>query len=178
MNWNNLFKGEKPINIYESSLYEEWLDDIGVSEHSKQVYRTYAVNLAGWIRESGYTTLGTSEAENYLIYYTEKSGAKQAHARWSLFKRYCDWLIVKGKLTVNPWDNCDLGLCGCDKLAVAENNRALLEARRAREAAVAEKKANTEETEDAPRFTLTDVALLLIAIEEHDEKSIVEILSK
>lgn len=172
MNWNNVFERERPTNIYESSLYDEWLDTLPINDNSKKVYKGYAEKFTKWLKMNGYATVGTKEAEEFLIYYTSKAGAKQGNARWSLFKRYCDWLALEGKLSVNPWAKCDLALCGCDKAAVSD------ELKKKRE--IEEKVATTviPVDTDSPKFTLTDVALLLMAIEERDEESIKEILAK
>lgn len=174
MNWNNIFKNEKPINIYESDLFNEWLDVLTKNEHSKDVYRSYRDRLAEWIRDSGLTTLDTENAEKFLMWQGSKSGAKQANGRWSIFRRYCDWLILKGKLSYNPWEKCDLALCGCDKEAVS----AEVAKQKMKRFEKLQKAAETEREPDAPRFTLYDVAELLMAIADNDEDAIINILSK
>lgn len=174
MNWNNIFKTEKPINIYESEFFDEWLNALTKNEHSKDVYRSYRDRLAEWIRDNGLTTLDTENAEKFLMWQVSKSGAKQANGRWSIFKRYCDWLILKGKLSVNPWERCDLTLCGCDKETVS----AEVAKQKMKRFEKQQKAAETERAPDAPRFTLYDVAELLMAIADSDEDAIINILSK
>lgn len=172
MNWNSLFKNDsKPINIYESELFDEWLKTLPINEHSRTVYGTYRDRLCEWIRENNLTTLDTKAAENFLIYQVNKSGARQGQTRWSVFSRYNDWLIKRGNLTVNPWDKCDLALCGCDKEAVAKDYARQRAARVKKEQALSE-------VEETPKFTLSDIAILLVAIEDQDEDTIKRVLGQ
>lgn len=171
MNWGKLFTPteEKPMNIYESSLYDEWLDLICNKEKSKDVYRSYRDRLCEFVREQGKRTVDTETAEAFLTMHTLKSGAKQGNARWSIFKRYNDWLMRTGRLTVNPWETVDLAKCGCDAEAVSEYTNA----QRTKKSSAPKAEAGAE-----PRFTLSEVALLLIAIEDNDEDAITDILTK
>lgn len=178
MNWTNIFKEEKPINIYESSYVDEWLDTITENEHSKRVYKTYFDRISEWIRNNNLTTLNTESAENFLVWQVNKSGAKQGNARWSIFKRYNDYLVKKGKLTVNPWDACDLVKCGCDKETVSIEIAEQKKKRKEKEDRLKAMESGEEVKEETPKFTLSDIALLLIAIEERDEETIKEVLGK
>lgn len=176
MNWNNIFKSETPkaTSVYESALFDEFLDYKNLKESSKTTYRSYRDRFVEILKSEGVTTPDVNIIEKWLIGITESVNPKQAYARWVLFRDYINWLIIRGKMTVNVWEMVDLKLCGCDRDTANEYAKKLKAAHKAAHKPAVEPKAE----KDDKRFSLSDVALLLLAIEDNDEEAILSILGK
>lgn len=172
MNWNNIFKSETPkaTSVYESTLFEEFLESKNLKESSKTTYRSYRDRLIERLKAEGVATPDVNLIEKWLISITENANPKQGYTRWVLFHDYINWLIIRGKMTVNVWDMVDLKLCGCDRETANEYVKKMKASRKATVEPKTEK--------GDKRFSLSDIALLLLAIEDNDEEAILSILGK
>lgn len=174
MNWGKLFgieeEEQKPINIYESELFEEFLEARNYKETSKQTYRTYRDRLTEFIRDNGKKTLDQEMAIRFLENHKARTNVKQANYRWTFWNMYCEWLVGKGKLDVNPWKGIDLAALGISAEDVTFENKMRKAAK--------EKNVSNVSVDTSKKFSLSDVAELLLAIECNDEDAIISILTK
>lgn len=167
MNWNRLFGIEeepKPKNIYESELFGEYLDSKNLKDSSKRTYTTYRDRLVDFINAAGVKSVDKDIAKRFLVHQRDKTGAKQARDRHTFFRDYCNWLILKGKLDYNPWTEVNLDEIGCSMDDIRYER-------------IAKMKPNRKVDTETKRFALSDIAELLIAIEDNDEDEIMRILT-
>ena len=158
MGWTSIFKAEeKPMSVYESDLFEKYLDQRGLRETSKDTYRGYRDNFVGWLKANNIGVPGVDDCKKFLTEKRNITNGRQAKARYDLFRAYVAWLVTTGKMDVNVWEQVNL-----EELQLT--NHQLNESRRKRPIV------------PKASFTLSEVAELLLAIEDNDDKAIAKIL--
>lgn len=159
MGWTNIFKvaEEKPTNVYQSEYFDKYLDQRGLRDTSKTTYRGYRDAFATWLTGNGITAPTEEDCKRFLVEKKNITNGKQAKARYDLFKAYITWLVSIGKMDVNVWDKIDL-----EELGLTNHQ---LNANKMKKPIVPKAK-----------FTLSEIAELLLAIEDRDDKAIAKVL--
>ena len=184
IDWNAVIQKDKPINIYESKdLIERYLSSKNIKESTKKTYLQYFYRFAEYLREHEMTTINEDEVITYLRRKRDTSGPKQARSRLDLLNNYCLWLVKEGKLNNNPWskvnpDELGLGYGDIKKYLSKVKAEKLRREAAKLEAANKEEPKESESDTSEKKFTLSDVALLLIAIEDGDQEGLLSILNK
>lgn len=157
MGWTNIFKSEpvKPTNVYQSNFFEDYLEQRGLRDSSKSTYRGYRDAFVHWLDVNNIAVPAVEDCKQYLVEKRNVTNGKQAKARYDLFAAYCDWLVENGKLSANPWKAIDL-----DEIRITGQFT------RAKRKPIVPK----------ATFTLSEVAELLLAIEDNDDKAIAKVL--
>lgn len=159
MAWTNIFRvaEEKPTNIYQSDLFEKYLEQRGLRETSKETYRGYRDAFVKWLAGNDITVPTTEDCKKFLVEKKNITNGKQAKSRYDLFSAYVSWLVSIGKMDVNTWKQIDL-----EELGLTNHQ---LNANKMKKPIVPKAK-----------FTLSEIAELLLAIEDRDDKAIAKVL--
>lgn len=178
MNWKNIFSTpEEPKRrkaVYESSFVDEYLKQNPASEETKEKYRGAIAKFVDWYKGKGIEIPTQEDIITYIEDYRDISTSAAARTVLSINRNFCKWLVDTGKLNENPWDldtnklkistKYDVPRRGKYKGMSYDEKRALQTG-----------KVKTEEPEEK-RFSLSDVAELLLAIEDGDYEAIERIL--
>ena len=162
MEWTQVFeKKEQTKTVYESHLWDNWLNTKPIKNETKKVYTSYRDRFVEWFTDNDIEIPTKEDCEKYLIYKKDSSNVKQARQRYAIFNEYFNWLVTNHILSDNVWKKIDLVKLGLTYSDEAKGNK--------------KKKAVKEKKEV---FTLSDVAELLLAIEDEDTDTITRILYK
>ena len=167
MTWTNIFTEKKPTSVYHSvEWFKKFMDDRNVGEGTKRVYEGYRSRFVDWLEEHDIDVPTQEDCEKYLVEKKIATSRKQAQQRYGMFRDYIAFLCKEGVMSDNFWEKMDLYKLGV-KIDPSMRNKTVKKK--------AEKKIVKERREV---FTLSDVAELLLAIEDEDDEAIVKVLSR
>ena len=180
LNWGSMFnvQSEKKAvakNIYESKLYDTWVSGLDVTDDTKMKYLNYRDEFVRFLKDKEVEVPSKDDIKDY-IKWKRVASVRTARQKLSLFKRYVDWLVEQGKMSNNVWNDLNY-----EELKISNRHATAQDVQRKRvKGSDIEEEKDSDETEKVEfktSFSLTDVAMLLLAIEEKDTETMLGILT-